>query len=100
MGPSRTFLWPREEGFRSFGSISHLSDADRGEIDPKLFNGVPRIPSAKAWEETEAEFGERLRSVAEHINAHYGVEVVHGSCSVLCSIYGSGCTSKVLQNES
>ena len=31
---------------------------------------------AKAWEETEAEFGERLRSVAEHINAHYGVEAL------------------------
>ena len=31
---------------------------------------------AKAWEETEAEFGERLRSVAEHINAQYGVEAL------------------------
>ena len=29
---------------------------------------------AKAWEETEAEFGERLRGVAEYINTHYDVE--------------------------
>ena len=43
LGPSRTFLWPREEGFRSFGSISHLSESDRCEIDPKLLHGVPRI---------------------------------------------------------
>ena len=29
---------------------------------------------AKAWEETEGEFGERLRSVAEYINTTYDVE--------------------------
>ena len=30
--------------------------------------------SARAWEETEAEFGERLRSVAEYINTTFDVE--------------------------
>ena len=94
LGSSRTFLWPREEGFRSFGSISHLSESDRCEIDPKLLHGVPRTPSALAvtlarlqrgrsalsfvWVPRSslcsegpqsARFGERLRSVAEHINA-------------------------------
>ena len=39
-----------------------------------VINRLKVTRPAKAWEETEAEFGERLRSVAEYINATYDVQ--------------------------
>ena len=37
-------------------------------------NRLKVTPPAKAWEETEAIFGERFRSVAEYSNETYDVE--------------------------
>ena len=39
-----------------------------------VINRLKVTRPARAWEETEAEFGERLRSVAEYINTTFDVE--------------------------
>ena len=70
----------KEHGLRAFMG----QDVSRQPGDLKEFlhetamawvsNRLKVTRPAKAWEETEAEFGERLRSVAEYGNATYDVE--------------------------
>ena len=73
----------QEHGLRAFMG----QDAARQPGDLKKFtlqetamawvnNRLKVTRPAKAWEETEAEFGERLRSVAEYINATYDVQLL------------------------
>ena len=71
----------QEHGLRAFmGQDAARQPGDLKELTLQetamawVNNRLKVTRPAKAWEETEAEFGERLRSVAEYINATYDVQ--------------------------